>query len=129
MTIFGCLCGAQNRGTFNAYQVAYNQCGTDTFWLDVIVSGVSIEDFNTNYQVDVYPNPNNGRFTTDIYVDNTEKAALHILTMEGRKVYAEDLGTFNGRKTINIDIDLPKGVYFVQVQMLHGNIVRKLIIQ
>jgi parallel beta-helix repeat protein len=118
-----------SNGTFNAYQVAYNQCGTDTFWLDVIVSGVSIEDFNTNYQVDVYPNPNNGRFTTDIYVDNTEKAALHILTMEGRKVYAEDLGTFNGRKTINIDIDLPKGVYFVQVQMLHGNIVRKLIIQ
>ncbi len=118
-----------SNGTFNAYQLAYNQCGTDTFWLDVIVSDVSIEDFNTNYQVDVYPNPNNGRFTTDIYVDNTEKAALHILTMEGRKVYAEDLGTFNGRKTINIDIDLPKGVYFVQVQMLHGNIVRKLIVQ
>jgi hypothetical protein len=118
-----------SNGTFNAYQVAYNQCGTDTFWLDVIVSGVSIEDFNTNYQVDVYPNPNNGRFTTEIYVDNTEKAALHILTIEGRKVYAEDLGTFNGRKTIDLDIDLPKGVYFVQIQMLHGNIVRKLIVQ
>ncbi|PLW92998.1 MAG: hypothetical protein C0592_07800, partial [Marinilabiliales bacterium] len=118
-----------SNGVYSAYQVAYNDCGTDTFYLDVTVTGVGIEDFNSDYVVAIYPNPNNGTFVADIYVTQDEKALLRVITLDGRTVYAEDLGTINGRFTKELSIDLESGAYFLSIDMEEGRILRKLIIQ
>ncbi len=110
------------------YHVAVNNpCGTTLSLPYNFIVTSTLESINDEF-FNIYPNPNNGRFVIELYADNNEEAMLSVLTIDGRKVYSEEIGCFIGRKKIDLNIQLSQGLYFVQLEMLHGKIVRKLIV-
>jgi hypothetical protein len=65
----------------------------------------------------IYPNPNDGRFTADLPVD---ALSLEISDMEGRALYSEDLMNHPGKQ---VDFDIsgqPKGICILTIRTKTG---------
>lgn len=104
---------------------------SDTAWvtIDDDSCGVGFREYNTLGEVKLYPNPNNGQFTIEIKTDQSNNAALQILSMQGKLVYEENtINTLGYTKTIDIS-NLPKGIYYLKLTTDLGVAVEKIVIQ
>jgi hypothetical protein len=111
------------------YQVCYiatDESGNKSreFCRTVIVDDVDMDDPNSvnsvtlNEAMQVYPNPNSGKFTVSIDMTLSEDATVVVMNAVGVKVAELPAGSFNNG---NVQIDLSNmsaGVYFVR---LHNN--------
>jgi len=84
---------------------------------------VSVAEFDDKTDVSVYPNPASTKATIAINLNIQNNVNVNVFDMVGKQVYSEDLGYLaNGQHTVTFDgSQLPKGVYFVKVQV--GNVV------
>jgi hypothetical protein len=84
-----------------------------------------IESKRIPFAVDVFPNPNSGIFTIEVY--NYKPYSIEIINSLGAQLYkVEHLNT----SKINLNqTGLPSGVYYIRI--LHGNeiVFKKLVIQ
>ena len=87
-----------------------NYC-IDSVAINVCTSTLGIkQNSNNSYNVNVYPNPNNGIF--NLQVSEHENMSVEVYSVIGQKVYAETLQ--NDLQALNI-ASLNDGVYFVRV--------------
>jgi hypothetical protein len=71
----------------------------------------------------IYPNPSNGEL--NIKTENTlTNARIQIRSLSGQVVYE---GIITSQVT-EIELSVPNGMYFVQVQSPEGNICQKVIV-
>ncbi|MFN8285290.1 MAG: T9SS type A sorting domain-containing protein [Chitinophagales bacterium] len=83
-----------------------------------------INDIN-NSSVQLYPNPNNGRFL--VRWDITEEMdELKILDLSGRVIYRRSIA---GAPQAELNMDQPKGVYVLQLSGAKGNSRTRFVIQ
>ncbi len=132
-------------GTYTITLTAYNyNCTTSVIGSVIVVeSSVGVDEINADYYLlQVYPNPNDGRFTLQIEdcsgcLENIE--LLMIVNTLGETVYQR-----SNIKTSSLTVDLsnqPQGIYFVKMilpaseiavanatQLLEQVIVKKIII-
>jgi len=81
-------------------------------------------------QMNIYPNPNTGRFTLDIKDPGRGSLRVFITDMMGKTVYEKEFPAAGTSSTHLIDLsDLPSGVYFVIAGNNSGQTQRKLIKQ
>lgn len=73
----------------------------------------------------LFPNPTKGAFTLDLG-EEQEKVNVVVLTLEGKKVWGQ---SFMNKKTINCQLDLNNGAYFVVVESNGKSSVRKIIVE
>ena len=70
-----------------------------------------------NASVNIYPNPNNGRFIIDMHLDNPlDKLVIDIYNTNGMKIRREEITEVN--TDINHEIDLgneASGLYLVKI--------------
>jgi len=104
MTLIG---GINNMGTVFKYQH----------------STVGLSEYNVPDGFTIYPNPNNGKFSIET---SEAKYALDIFNLHGEKVYSGS--SLNGN-IINLDLDLPRGIYFVKFYNGHTIRTNKIVIQ
>ncbi|MEK6617013.1 MAG: T9SS type A sorting domain-containing protein [Bacteroidota bacterium] len=76
-------------------------------------------------QISVYPNPNIGQFTL-VIESNAKQSQIEIYNVLGEKVYSEKILNL---KSLIINLDVPDGVYFLQLKSENGTETKKLIIQ
>ncbi|MCX6256660.1 MAG: T9SS type A sorting domain-containing protein [Bacteroidia bacterium] len=108
----------------------YTVTVTDEF--GCVTSGIftlnGINDINySNGDVTIYPNPTDGIFDLFIHTGKLSDIEVCIYNSEGKKVYFED-----GKDVIKLerklDISaLPAGVYYLRVDGMPGNLVRKFV--
>lgn len=107
-------------GTYTITLTSYNyNCTTSvTSTVIVVPSNVGIDEVSEkNYMLQVYPNPNNGRFTLQIEdcsgcLENIE--VMMVFNTLGETVFQQA----NIKKTSALTVDLsnhPKGIYFVKM--------------
>lgn len=73
------------------------------------------ENFLDNVQLTVSPNPTTGRFLINYELGNFENSAdLVVYDVFGKVVYTKTVANAGGQITVNEN--LPRGVYFVQIQ-------------
>jgi uncharacterized repeat protein (TIGR01451 family) len=111
-------------GSFNACLVVTNDCGAqDTSCQNITLVGRAGPDA---LQVQLYPNPNNGRFTLEANSRESGPAWVRIYDLTGRMVHVEDLGEVAGlfRKRIELK-GLASGSYFMQIE-IKGRTVNRL---
>jgi PKD repeat protein len=95
--------------------IAYNLCGSDTAaqTIDVLPSGLVSARTKT---LNIYPNPNKGKFEVDVPA-GLKSFDLSIINAWGQLVYSR---SYTGRTNkIDINIDLPGGLFCVMLR--NGN--------
>lgn len=85
--------------------------------------GNGIEEQNINNGIIIYPNPSSGTF--QIENSKYQISNVEIYNAQGKLIFE---ATVN-RKEETINLNLPDGLYFVQILCPEGNIVKKIIIQ
>lgn len=84
-------------------------------------------DFN------IYPNPNNGIFTLYISEFYAEEniiipVFISIKNMLGEEIYTENLSLTDSYHQINLDKNIPNGIYVVELSTLENNYSKQIII-
>jgi len=77
-----------------------------------------------------YPNPNQGKFTLNFTVTETASTLVRITDLSGKIVYTEDLGSFSGNYSKQLDIsENAEGIYLLQIVQGDKVLVKKLLLQ
>ena len=107
-------------GNYIATLIASNACGSDTFLLPVSI--LVANEGRSNIGFKIYPNPNDGSFK----IEALEKGCFDYRVMDalGRIVHRNQ-----GCDTQQVDLNVPTGVYFVQISNENGMITRKILIE
>ncbi|MCD4772007.1 MAG: SBBP repeat-containing protein [Bacteroidales bacterium] len=103
----------------------------DIFIAKIVESGQGIKYSSFNYEVKLFPNPNNGIFKINISsVKNiNKKFVLRIFNPEGKIVYIDDF-TLSGKSTeINVNLkNLANGIYNLEIHNSDGFYSEKFIL-
>lgn len=115
------------------YQVEVsNTVGCFTYSAGFVVGssggGIGLDDLDLQ-QLEVYPNPNSGRFNIDLKVNGMENIQISIYSMDGRKVYEQSAQTnYDGK--VHVDVGhLPTANYFLYIRNTDQVAVRKLLMK
>lgn len=106
-------------GTYYVMITDTNGCGS--FSGNFVMNDVSINEIQSDGEMTIYPNPNNGTFM--IVADlRGQSAMLEVLSLTGQLVYAESLpGNASSRKEMNTTLD--NGSYFVRITRNDGSVL------
>jgi len=86
------------------------------------------EEFGEN-SVSIYPNPNNGVFTMDIFSLSQEQMEISVTDLTGKVIFKTKLFCSSGENTVKMDIEnLRKGLYLVSIQKGNEVITKKLFV-
>ncbi len=77
----------------------------------------------------VYPNPNQGSFTIEIFGENNN-VTLEIVNVLGQKIFSQELKNLNGKQIIPADLSHHgKGVYWMNLYFNNEVINKRIVIQ
>jgi hypothetical protein len=96
---------------------------------DTLVSGIN-ETYITDFNLSIMPNPNNGNFKVQFYIEQGLNVDLNIRSMLGQVVYNRRVENFSGKFDEEINLDgLDKGIYVVSVETPMGRQFREAVVQ
>ena len=86
---------------------------------------VGIDEDETNYSVDLYPNPASNQFNIDLgnYIGGLE---LRMINIKGQSILALAKKSYRGKFQMDI-ASLPDGIYFLEMKLENSRIVKKFI--
>jgi len=101
-------------GTYTANLIVYNECGSDTFALQITVVGTSIlNNQANNFSVNCFPNPTSKYLTINIDNLNNETAVISLINSFGKEIISFKSNKENS--IFNLE-NFSKGVYTFRVQ-------------
>jgi len=100
------------------------------FGFDLIPTA-SVHNINTGGNLQLYPNPNSGRFTVSFESKKVQKEVmLSVTNMVGQQVMQERYQNTSERFSKEIDLSSAgKGVYFVELKTDDERVVKKVVVQ
>ncbi|WP_417602256.1 PKD domain-containing protein [Owenweeksia hongkongensis] len=91
-------------------------CGTTDTITKTVLATVSLNELEFAGSVEVYPNPNNGKFNVNLDLIGGQDVQLALVNTVGQMVYTKDLGNVGGHVETDMDIEnLAPGVYYLRV--------------
>ncbi|MBK9400566.1 MAG: T9SS type A sorting domain-containing protein [Bacteroidetes bacterium] len=80
-------------------------------------------------KMQVYPNPFQSTFTTQLVSETDESTTLKITDISGKLVHTQTVQITKGINTIKVDVNenLPSGIYILHITSLHTNKVVKIV--
>ena len=110
-----------SQDTLGGFSGQYILSGSNT--LDVV-------EFSENLDIKLYPNPNNGSFSVELSLDETQNIKLQVLSINGKLVWSEMYRNQVGNRRYPINIEnSAKGIYVLKVSAGTGSFTKQLIIQ
>ncbi|MFN8308782.1 MAG: T9SS type A sorting domain-containing protein [Chitinophagales bacterium] len=96
-----------------------------------VLTGIGNESAaNDIASLEVFPNPNNGRFQIKANTFTAVEVKLEVTDMVGRVIWSENMGNRNGEFSKEFDFSsVTKGVYFVHVETANGKMTKRVSIQ
>ena len=85
------------------------------------VAGAGVNEINNSINVSVSPNPSNGNFTLSSEIS---KGEIEIYNIIGEKTYS----TTVNNKSSAFNLNMPSGIYFLQLKTGQGTAIKKIII-
>ena len=105
-----------SNNSFVVTMIAYNTCGTDTITDTVNTHGINIHESELSQSLNVYPNPNSGRFQVEFTLIGLQSVNLNMVNSIGQSVYFEELGNIAGDQKLTVDVEgVASGIYVLQV--------------
>lgn len=89
-----------------------------------------ISETDSQWSVQVFPNPGSGLFTIDLFARSTEKVNLSIFNALGKEVFTSSEIAVNRNTTLNVNLEnQPEGIYFLNLKGNRINIIKKIVIR
>ncbi|NOG56816.1 MAG: M6 family metalloprotease domain-containing protein [Bacteroidetes bacterium] len=88
------------------------------------VIGVGIEKFEKANSISIFPNPNNGNFKIDMGTYYSSTALVSIRDIQGKMIYK----TNALNQVLEVNLNISAGIYFIEINSIKGNVVKKLIV-
>nr|MBK9651654.1 T9SS type A sorting domain-containing protein [Bacteroidota bacterium] len=76
----------------------------------------------------LFPNPNNGTFTVNYFLQTGKTGELKIFNTNGQKIYQQHLPHYTYSQTIELN-KLPVGIYALQIQSGEKMIIKKFVVK
>lgn len=95
--------------------------------LPAVVSGVNDLNPALNATIRIVPNPNDGRFAIQVDDASTKVEGITLFDQMGRRV--QDFGKSNDLNNIQTSVQLPAGIYFVQIRTTEGLAVKRVVVR
>lgn len=120
------------KGTASITVKAVNTCG-QSIASDpkevILYAPVGISEHN-GMGIEIFPNPNSGKFNLDITSGSPEKVNITIINVLGNTVFTEMDVQFSGKLHKTIDISsLSKGIYHLKVEGDGTSVVKRIVIE
>jgi PKD repeat protein len=114
-------------GTYEVIFCATNPVGTCCDTTTISIVNISVQDFNLNENVSVYPNPVVDLLNVSIDLNNSTNTSIQLLNVIGEVVYNKNLGIVNGTTNEYINVaNLNDGMYILRVQNDNGVATKKI---
>ena len=111
------------------FWTTFSPCIRLNFNPDVEGPNVSTNDNNSNYALQLYPNPNNGKFRLQFNSKHAKKGILSIKDVLGRTIQTEQINTvevFSKQYDLR---HLNKGIYFIHLSIdAENDVIKRVII-
>ena len=112
------------------YVEVYNADGCSSLSSVYTATGIGLIDFGTDAKLDIYPNPNTGRFGVYIEVNSTIEFDIQIHNLLGQLVYEDNHIQIDRSRKIDIDMsNVQSGVYFITLKNGGNQISKRIIIE
>ncbi|MCK4664250.1 MAG: T9SS type A sorting domain-containing protein, partial [Bacteroidales bacterium] len=117
-------------GNYQVKQRVSNNCGSDSTIQLVSITVPGINDVSQDFNVNIYPNPNTGKFNLTILSHETGEIIVRIYNIQGKEVISKTF-TKNTKEFITeFDLDkLSKGVYQIKIITAKRVIDKQLLIK
>ena len=114
--------------TMHLQRMAYSENANTMVQVNVVASiPVNVDQLNSDQEIILYPNPNNGEFTISYH--GIEDGNIKIMNGVGTEVFAGKLSR-NQKSSMTVDLsDLASGIYVVLIHHSSGLDLRKLILK
>ncbi|MGB0978824.1 MAG: HYR domain-containing protein, partial [Croceimicrobium sp.] len=90
--------------------------------------GIGLQELDLK-QLEVYPNPSNGKFNIELNVDGIEDLNISLYSLDGRKVFEQQAQTDHDGK-VQVDVGhLPTANYFLYIRTTEQVAVRKMLMK
>ncbi len=88
------------------------------------------ENVNSIFEINVFPNPSNGKFTIQLSNKNSEQNNIEIqlINSNGQEVYHENGNFLNGKEEIILGDNITSGLYIMRVMVGNNIIIKRIII-
>ena len=100
-------------GTYTVCLTTTNSCGSDTICMTI--NAVSASSPFGNGSVQLWPNPNTGKFNVRVDGLNGSTLRMELFNMNGQAVVRENFGAVYNSLEHTFTPDVPAGVYFLRV--------------
>lgn len=79
--------------------------------------------------VEIYPNPNNGRFTLEINSIGEKTISIQIYNIPGKVIFAEPDVPVRGKTYRTITLDSPpEGLYHMKIEGEKGSVIKRFVV-
>ena len=121
----------RSNGTYTyEFRDERNDCRAISYPYDFSFTG--IQNSSNSLGVDIYPNPNNGKFSVRIPLKYGERASLEIYGITGKKILEKEFTHSNNSLSHEEEIDLnhvENGIYLIKVNTQAFSTVKRIIIK
>ena len=115
-------------GMQSMYLVAYNDCGSDTAFLDL--NSVGIEETERLADFSIFPNPTNGQLNLALSAIENIQLTVTLVDAFGREVFIEDAYVKAGLNSFQFDFEAySSGIYYLHMNTPSEVFTKKLILQ
>jgi len=97
---------------------------------EVIIETTNVVDLENDFDVQIFPNPNQGRFNLKIENIKQQEFKIDVLDLYGKEWFFFTKKISEGITLEKIEIDfLPKGIYFIKIKNDSRLIVKRVVVQ
>jgi hypothetical protein len=124
-------CGTSNVSVINKIDTLSTSCITNRLMASTKTT-VKDEIINAEFEniegLNIYPNPSNGPFTIELNCNTCKNLTVEIYSLDQRLIFSNKFNAEQS-KIININEELPSGIYFAKVTSTEGySQIKKLVI-
>ncbi|MFZ4797623.1 MAG: SBBP repeat-containing protein [Bacteroidia bacterium] len=101
----------------------------DSANLPININNVSVYETKNTFNLQVFPNPNNGSFLIKTNSNKTSDSKLNIVNMLGQEVWNQTQTISSGVQETQINTNLNAGIYLLRVQNENGLVIKRIVIE
>ena len=103
-----------NTDGIKVVQIVNNSCGQDSIEKNIIFVGIN--NINNDNYINIYPNPNNGRFDLELNSNQYGKISIKIFNISGQEVYSKNISKNSNLLIKNINLSpFKSGIYQLRI--------------